>query len=245
MQVGVYIDGFNLYYGGIGLVGGHGVAGWRWIDLRLLSSAVVAAQSGWGLSAAVSRVVYCTARISGVDNHQGQQDQDTYLRALRKAGAVDHVEYGTYVARVANGPLATKDKAGKPVLVTSDWPVQIKDSKDRSVPNARFMVSVARREEKGSDVNVASHLLIDALEGSIEAAVVVSNDSDLAYPVAAVRQRIPVGVVNPSKNYTAGALRGDAASGAGGHWSYSLTRTDIQAAQMSPSVGHLQRPAGW
>ena len=40
------------------------------------------------------------------------------------------------------------------------------------------MVSVARREEKGSDVNVATHLLIDACDNNIEAAVVISNDSD-------------------------------------------------------------------
>jgi hypothetical protein len=107
------------------------------------------------------------------------------------------------------------------------------------------MVSVARREEKGSDVNVASHLLIDALQRDIDAAVVVSNDSDLAYPIAAVRARIPVGLVNPSHNYTAGALRSDPTSGAGGHWFYSLTETDLQRSQLPPQVGHLTPPVGW
>jgi hypothetical protein len=33
------------------------------------------------------------------------------------------------------------------------------------VPDASFMVSVAYREEKGSDVDVAFHLLIDVLTG--------------------------------------------------------------------------------
>jgi hypothetical protein len=33
------------------------------------------------------------------------------------------------------------------------------------VTDAVFMVSYAHREEKGSDVNVASHLLVDVLSG--------------------------------------------------------------------------------
>jgi len=245
MRVGVYIDGFNLYYGGVGLVGGHGVPGWRWLDLRSLSSSVVETASGWGPSAQVARIVYCTARISGSDNSQGQRDQDTYLRALKAAEAVDHIEFGSYVARVTAAPLATKGSKGTPVLVTSNWPVQVKDSSDRKVVDARFMVSVARREEKGSDVNVASHLLIDALTGIIDAAVVISNDSDLAYPVSACRERIPVGVVNPSKNYRAGALSSAPDVGVGNHWWYGLTSADLRSAQLPTSVGHLERPAGW
>jgi hypothetical protein len=38
--------------------------------------------------------------------------------------------------------------------------------------------------------------------------VVISNDSDLRFPVEQVRQHVPVGVVNPSRNYLAGDLRG-------------------------------------
>jgi hypothetical protein len=34
---------------------------------------------------------------------------------------------------------------------------------------ATFMVSYAYREEKGSDVNVASHLLLDTLQGAVDA----------------------------------------------------------------------------
>lgn len=74
------------------------------------------------------------------------------------------------------------------------------------------MVSVARREEKGSDVNVASHLLIDIFEQRVDAAVVISNDSDLALPVRHARQRVPVGLVNPTKT----ARRPSAAVGARG-----------------------------
>ncbi len=41
-------------------------------------------------------------------------------------------------------------------------------------------VEVWKTEEKGSDVNLASYLLLDAFRKESEAAVVISNDSDLA-----------------------------------------------------------------
>lgn len=43
-------------------------------------------------------------------------------------------------------------------------------------------VRVIKTEEKGSDVNLATHLLHDAHMGRFEVAVVVSNDSDLLEP---------------------------------------------------------------
>src|SRR3954465_12916422 len=100
-------------------------------------------------------------------NPGGHQEQDTYIRALRKANIVDRVEFGHYVARVKKAPLATEDQHGRPVLTTSDWPGKIQEPGTNNVPNARFIVSYAFREEKGSDVNVASHLLVDTLQGDI------------------------------------------------------------------------------
>ena len=51
------------------------------------------------------------------------------------------------------------------------------------VTGAVFMVSYANREEKGSDVNVAAHLLLDVLGGAVDGALVISDDSDLRFPV--------------------------------------------------------------
>jgi hypothetical protein len=47
---------------------------------------------------------------------------------------------------------------------------------------------VWKSEEKGSDVNLATYLLLDAFQDDYEAAVVVSNDSDLLEPIRLVRQ---------------------------------------------------------
>ncbi|WP_281891584.1 PIN domain-containing protein [Phytohabitans aurantiacus] len=244
MRVGVYIDGYNLYYGGRGLVGGRGQPGWRWLDLRLLAQHLVDRNSGW-TGARVERVVYCTARIVGGVNPTGAHDQNVYLRALDAAGAVDVIEMGRYVNRVATAPLAVRDARGRPVLTRPAWPIMVQDGSEQPVTDARFMVSVARFEEKGSDVNVAAHLLLDLLFKRIDAAVVVSNDSDLAFPITSVRGLVPIGLVNPTKGYPAGALNGDAADGVGGHWWYQLTAVDLRAAQLPESVGRLRRPHGW
>ncbi len=83
------------------------------------------------------------------------------------------------------------------------------------VNGAVFMVSYANREEKGSDANVAAHLLLDVLGGTVEGALIISNDSDLRFPVEQARQHVPVGVINPSRNYLAGDLRGAPNAGAG------------------------------
>ncbi len=41
------------------------------------------------------------------------------------------------------------------------------------------MAKVVKVEEKGSDVNIASYLLLDGFRNDYEVAVIISNDSDL------------------------------------------------------------------
>lgn len=247
MRIGVYVDGFNLSYGARGLCG-RSTPGWRWLDLRALSERLVGAAQAWS-APEVTRVVYCTARISGADNPDGQRDQDTYLRALVAHGSVDEIAMGTYVSRVATAPLATRrtdrPRDLRPVLTRPSWPVTVQDGHGVAVPDAVFMASVARREEKGSDVNVASHLLIDLMSGTVDAAVVISNDSDLAFPVTYARERWPIGLVNPTRGYPAGSLNGDPGSGPGGHWWHQLDPEDLRASQLPEQVGRLHRPTGW
>jgi hypothetical protein len=240
----VYIDGYNLYYGARSIMGGSGLPGWRWLNLRQLATSVVARRSPW-THAQISRVVYCTARTSGSTNPSVQQDQDVYLRALAAANAVDVIEYGYYVSRVATAPLALEGKRGQPVLTTAAWPLMVRDATDNPVPGATFMVKVARREEKGSDVNVASHLLLDLLHQRVDAVVVVSNDSDLAFAVAEARDLVPVGLVNPSIRPPAAKLDVRSARGVPGHWWYKLAQGDLTSAQLPDPIGKLTKPIGW
>ena len=61
---------------------------------------------------------------------------------------------------------------------------------------------VIKTEEKGSDVNLATHLLHDAHMGRFDVAVVVSNDSDLLEPIKIVRAQLckRVSILNPHPN---------------------------------------------
>jgi len=58
---------------------------------------------------------------------------------------------------------------------------------------------VIKNEEKGTDVNIASHLIHDANRALFEKAVVISNDSDLVTPIKIVTKEIglPVTIVSP------------------------------------------------
>ncbi|WP_163542014.1 NYN domain-containing protein [Occultella kanbiaonis] len=245
MRVGVYIDGFNLYYGARGLCG-RGTSGWRWLDLRALGERLAANRTAWQVTA--SRVVYCTARIKAdpsEPNAAGPREQHVYLRALQSVVSADVIELGNYVSRVATAPLATANRRGRPVITRPGWPIKVKDGTVGDVPDAMFMASVARREEKGSDVNVASHLLLDVLQGAVDAAIVISNDSDLAFPIREARLRVPVGTVNPTRSMLAGDLKGDPSDGVGGHWWHQLDVADLTASQLPVSLGNLSKPAQW
>ena len=61
-------------------------------------------------------------------------------------------------------------------------------------------MEVLDTEEKGSDVNLASYMLMDGFDDDYELAVVVSNDSDLELPIRMARTRLgkQIGVFDPS-----------------------------------------------
>lgn len=243
--MGVYVDGFNLYYGGRAHCG-QGTAGWRWLDIRSLATDLLARRRAWSaLGAQITRVVYCTARIDATANPTGHFEQDIYLKALLATNSVDYIEYGHYVDRVKNAPLATRDPLGHATLTTPQWPVMVQDAAGSHVLNARFIVSYAHREEKGSDVNVAAHLLLDILEQRINAAIVLSNDSDLKFPIREARARVPVGTVNPHSRLLAGALRGSQSDGVGDHWWVQLHRADFTNHQLPDPAGTYTKPAPW
>lgn len=244
MRVGVYVDAYNLYYGARQCCG-RGTAGWRWLDVRGLVESVIATQGAWS-DARVERIVYCTARVDAVTNPAAHADQDVYLHAIKRSSSVDWIEYGNYVARTKVGLVAVDHPTTRrPVVQTSGWPLMVRDSDGVPVTDAQFMVRYLHMEEKGSDVNVASHLLLDVLSGAVEAAVVVSNDSDLAFPVRRARERVPVGMVNPRGGNFAGSLTGNRKDGVGRHWWWKLTKATYLGHQLPDPVAGQTKPAGW
>lgn len=224
MQVGIYIDGFNLYYGGLAHFGN--AQGWKWIDLRALASRYAVWQG-----AEVHRVVYCTARVNDPADPGQTQRQDFYLHALKKQGSVDVIEEGYYTSW-AKESVMTVEAAGTKAPTTlldaqnrHHWSTGLRIR--RNGDGAMF-ATVRKREEKGSDVNVATHLLADVLQKQVDAAIIISNDSDLALPIRIARNHVPVGVINPGTKPLAGALKGHPHDGVGRHWWRRLDPQDLK-----------------
>lgn len=245
MRIGMYVDGFNLYYGGRAVCG-RGQPGWRWLDLRAIGERLIANSTWSQNSSLVDKLVYCTAHVKGNVNPGGRRDQDIYIRGLTEHGSIDQLELGKYISRTKSALLATQDRKGRPVPCKPAWPVMVRDgSTAQDITDANFLASFQHIEEKGSDVNVASHLLLDVLSNHVDAAIVISNDSDLRFPIQECRQRVPVGTVNPSQSRLAGDLRGESNDGVGGHWWYQLNRSDYQSCQLPDPAGSASKPAGW
>jgi uncharacterized LabA/DUF88 family protein len=117
---------------------------------------------------------YFTAKVSGVLDPDAPTRQQTYLRALGTLPKVS-VHFGNFLTNNTYMPLTTPPAKGS------------------------RKVQVIKREEKGSDVNLACHLLVDGFKGRANTAVIVSNDSDFCEPVIVARSEIGmrVGIINP------------------------------------------------
>lgn len=119
------------------------------------------------------RLFTATVKSAPGDPSQASR-QHAFLRALSTYPIIE-IHYGHFSTRVTTMPLAS------PLSPT--------------VTTAR----VRKTEEKGSDVNLATYLLLDAFQSKCDTAVVISNDSDLAEPIRVAREElgVEVGVVNP------------------------------------------------
>ena len=70
------------------------------------------------------------------------------------------------------------------------------------LPGQSHYAEVIKTEEKGSDVNIATHLLHDGYQCAFGVAIVISNDSDLVEAIKIVRNELNKGVIvlNPRPN---------------------------------------------
>ena len=180
MRTNVYIDGFNLYYG---LLKG---SPYKWLNLETLFDVLLPRNK-------VQRIRYFTARVEARGNDPDLPvRQGAYLRALATLPRVS-VTFGTFLSSCVRAPVVMRNADGRP-LVAAGRPVI------KTTPHGKpVMEWVYKTEEKGSDVNLASHLLRDAYAGDCECAVIVSNDSDLLTPIRLVKadRKLVIGLVTP------------------------------------------------
>jgi hypothetical protein len=143
----------------------------KWLDLDALCSRLLTDNE-------VIAIKYFTARVkSRVGDLDVHMRQDSYLKALMTNPKVEII-YGHF-------------------LSSNVWMVKTSDE-GRPVEKIQ-KVQVIKTEEKGSDVNIATHLLVDGFKNSYDVAAVITNDSDLVLPVEMARTVLnkTVGVICP------------------------------------------------
>ncbi len=126
-------------------------------------------------------IKYFTALVEARPSDPDQpMRQRTFLRALRTIPNLEII-LGSFLSHDVRMPLS---------------------------PFGSGFANVIKTEEKGSDVNIATHLLLDGFRNAYELAVVVSNDSDLLLPIRVVTEQFgkPVGLLNPQKHVSLALL---------------------------------------
>ena len=170
----------------------------------------------------IRRVCYFTARLDVRPGNPGQaQRQLFYLRALATLEGFD-AYFGAFRSGVKRRPLA------EPVLGLPTY-VLVRDS-----------------EEKGSDVNLATRLLVDGFNGEYEQAVVVSNDADFAGAMRYVRDDLGLRVtlVNPDPRNVSPRQLADAATYVKRLWKSHLGRS-LLPDTLRDEIGAIRKPDGW
>ena len=170
----------------------------------------------------IRRVCYFTARLDVRPGKPGQaQRQLIYLRALATLEGFE-AYYGVFRSGVKRRPLV-EPVSGLPTHVL------VRDS-----------------EEKGSDVNLATRLLVDGFNGEYEQAVVVSNDADFAGAMRYVRDDLGLRVtlVNPDPRNASPRQLAAAATYVKRLWKSHLRRSQLPET-LKDEVGIITKPVEW
>ena len=126
----------------------------------------------------ILKIKYFTALVNSRPQDPDQPlRQQMYLRALKTIPNLEIIP-GHFLSHEVSMPLAN------------------------CPPGKQQYVKVIKTEEKGSDVNIATHLLHAGYQGLYGIAIVISNDSDLVEAIRIVRNELKKGVIvlNPFKN---------------------------------------------
>ncbi len=168
----------------------------------------------------ISKIKYYTATVSARPTDPDQPvRQQTYLRAIATIPDLEIV-YGQFLQST------------------------VRMMRAKPLPTGEKFVDVIKTEEKGSDVNIATHMVHDGHRGLYDVAVIVSNDSDLLEPVKIVRHELgkPVGMICPHKHPSFTLQR---------HITFmrqirqGVLRDSQFPATMRDSVGNFSKPNGW
>ncbi len=189
---------------------------YRWLDMKALFQRIL------NPAHQILQIRYFTARITARPGDPGAPTrQDAYLRALKAHTLNIEIQFGRFLSHPVKMPLVTPT-AGQ-----------------------RF-AEVIKTEEKGSDVNIAVHLLHDAWHDRFDCAVIVSNDSDLAEALRIVKTEMgkTIGVFVPGEKKIRPVT---AQLNRYANFVRYIGAADLAASQLpNPIVGtRISKPAGW
>lgn len=171
MKTIVYVDGYNLYYGCLKNTKD------KWLDLIHLFGNILKVQNP---SSELFKLKFFTADVKtklsshGVD---AQKAQDSYQRAHQYLYPQQFEVIKGFHSLEPNRALVYQQP-----------------------PNRNNRVEIWRLEEKQTDVNIALEVYRDVAKGNAEQVVIISNDSDQAPVVDAIKMDFPdikFGIVLP------------------------------------------------
>ena len=211
----------NVYIDGFNLYyGSLRKTPYKWLNLLAMSQQLLANRT-------IARIRYFKARIKPLPHDKGAPArQNNYLRAL---GTIPNltIHYGYFVSRQQNWPA---------------YPLTY--SAPASPPQ---MTQILRTEEKRSDVNLATLLLIDCVDDAFDEAIIVSYDSDLTLPIEFAVNRFgkTVGVINPQRYGRPSGALSKAAS-----WTRKAINPSVLAGSQFPTTvnagkAQITKPASW
>jgi uncharacterized LabA/DUF88 family protein len=218
MRTYVYVDGFNLYFRML-----RDRPALKWLNLHDLTSSLLGKQN------CIEEINYYSAPVSGRVDAGASRRQRIYFNALRSTEIVK-IHLGSFLRSEGFSRVAHPPRFEPPLQLPQPWP--------RKVWTEKF-------EEKGSDVNLASHLVRDACLDRFDVAVVVSNDTDLIEPMRIARQEFqktvgllsPVSSPNPALANTASFVRRISPS--------DLARAQFPDRIVLASGTVIERPDSW
>lgn len=171
----------------------------------------------------VKKIYYFTANVKSPPHDEGQAArQQAYFRALRFNPRVEIVE-STFLAKNEYMPIFPwqYEQNGEPVKV-----------------------KVKHYKEKGSDVNMATQMLIDAHAAACDAQFVLTADSDLVMPVTYLKSiGKTIGLILPTEKDSKEIKR------AAEPLVYRIRQNILAASQypdiLKDSKGEFNKPSKW
>ena len=167
----------------------------------------------------VRAVHFFTAKVNGKRDPDQPNRQQIYFRELNTLPQV-RIHLGHFLSQPQK------------MLAAESWPT-----------GNKFHM-VMRTEEKGSDVNLATQLLVDAFDDAFDVAVIISNDGDLKSAISVVRDRFKktIGIIFP-RHPISRALKPLA------HFTNTPTSTALKLSQFPDEMkdvnGLFRKPKSW